>query len=280
MFKSYLCQSTCHLWVGHSPVACWSSWLSCCHHHWGSHQLIRKAWKLHWRNKSLGFKDLHGGSGTTALGLSAPPESASWLPCGLWPGLSIWSRSREQLWEELREEAQWSFPCTLDFQDVSHNPSNWDSLWDLVPMTRLISTWLPISNGDQSKGSHQFYSWVRHPLGCASWPWEVQKNGSLPPPRTIIAWQGAVGGISPTKNLPTGTTVWSISLQGSSAPSSGLKAVALGLTISRTGKHSGSTLAASMGLVWRCPTDVRIWRLSSLNIGLAGDYDRGQPLHL
>ena len=45
--------------------------------------------------------------------LSAPHQSASWLLCGLWPGLNVWSRGRDWFHEQLKEGAQWSSPSTL-----------------------------------------------------------------------------------------------------------------------------------------------------------------------
>ena len=70
------------------------------------------------------------------------------------------------------------------------------------------------------------------------------------------------------KDLPTVTSMQFNPLQGSVVPGSGLMAPAHVLIISRTGKHLGSTLAASMALVSNCPMDVRIHRLGSFDTGL------------
>ena len=86
-------------------------------------------------------------------------------------------------------------------------------------------------------------------------------------PRILIAWQRAVEDVSPTRSLPTITSMQSIALQGSVAPGLGMMAAAFGLIISRTGKHLGSTLAASMELVLKGPMDVRIQRPDSFVIG-------------
>ena len=51
------------------------------------------------------------------------------------------------------------------------------------------------------------------------------------------------------------------------APGSGLMVAIHVQTISRTGKNSGSTLAVSMVLVWKIPTDKMTQRLSSYDIG-------------
>ena len=57
------------------------------------------------------------------------------------------------------------------------------------------------------------------------------------------------------------------SLMGLHCPGSGFMAASHVLTIFRTGKHSGSTWAVSMVLVWKHPMDVRIQRLCSFDIG-------------
>ena len=57
-----------------------------------------------------------------------------------------------------RREHSKSLPPPSDFQDVSQNPSLGVAYRDLVPMIRLLPTWLPISEGD----------WRHHYQGCQS----------------------------------------------------------------------------------------------------------------
>ena len=131
-------------------------------------------------------------------------------------------------------------------------------------MSRLFSIQFPISKGDQRHLTILFE--------IGTFPWTcaltvtMSKRQKVAPPRTIIAWQRAVGGILPTRNLPTVTFMQSITLWGSFAPGLGLMDAAYVLTIFRTGKHSGSTFAASMVLVWKYAMDVRIQRPSSFDL--------------
>ena len=53
-------------------------------------------------------------------------------------------------------------PC--DFQDISCNSSMRVGYRDLVPMTRLLSTWLPISETDQRHLINSIQGW-EHPPG-------------------------------------------------------------------------------------------------------------------
>ena len=96
--------------------------------------------------------------------------------------------------------------------------------------------------------------------------------------RIIIAWQRAVGGISPIKNLLTATSVQFIPLQGSSAPGLGLMAATC-ILFPEPG-HSRSTLTVFMVLVWKCPMDMRIQRPSNFEMGPVDNWGRGQPPYL
>ena len=50
-------------------------------------------------------------------------------------------------------------PPPSNFQDVSHNPSMRVAYRDLVPMTRLFSIQLPISEGDQRHLANFLHGW-------------------------------------------------------------------------------------------------------------------------
>ena len=50
-------------------------------------------------------------------------------------------------------------PSPSDFQDVIHNSSMRIAYTDLVPMTRLFSTWLPISEGGQRHLANFIQGW-------------------------------------------------------------------------------------------------------------------------
>ena len=105
--------------------------------------------------------------------LSAPPESAGWLPHGLCPGLSIQSRGGDDSGSSSERELNDVCP-----QDMSHNALMRVVYRDLVPMTRLFSTWLPISEGNWR------VSLILFKGGTSPWTYTL-------PMRTSRRWKGA-----------------------------------------------------------------------------------------
>ena len=107
------------------------------------------------------------------------------------------SNSRSSSEKELNEV----HPPPSDFQDVNHNSSIRVAYRDLVPMTRLFSTWLPISEGNQMH-LPDFIQGCDILLDLCHDHENFKRQKGVPPLRTIIAWWKAAGGVSPTKNLP------------------------------------------------------------------------------
>ena len=128
---------------------------------------------------------------------------------------------------------------------MSHNCTMRVAYRDLVPIARLFSTQLPISEGHWRhlanfiQGSNISFDLHSDHENFKGWK-------EAPPPRTIIAWQRAVGSIVPTRNLPTVMFKQFILLWGSFAPRLGLMAATYVLTIFRTRKHLGSVHGACL----------------------------------
>ena len=101
------------------------------------------------RGNPSGSQDLLGGSGTTTSldhsRLPATPGSANQLPYRQWHGLSIWSWGREGLQEQLWRELNEVHPPPSDIQGMTCNASIGVSYRDLVPMSRLFATQVPMS---------------------------------------------------------------------------------------------------------------------------------------
>ena len=142
-------------------------------------------------------------------------------------------------------------PPPSDFQDVSHTPLMRIAYRDLIPKIRLFSSWLPISKGDQ-----------RHLV-------DLFKGGTSP--WTCAQTMRISKGWNTNKESACNYIHAVDSFTGLHCPGLGLMVVATSLTPSRIGKHSGSSSVVSMVVVWRCPMDVSIWRLSSFDIGPVDD---------
>ena len=115
-------------------------------------------------------------------------------------------------------------------------------------MTRLFSTQLPISEGDQ-RDIADFIQGENIPLDLHPDHENFMRMEGGASSKDYNCLAEGEGGVVPTRNQPAVIFMQSIPLWGSFAPWLGLMAAAHILTIFRTGKHSGSTLTASMVLV-------------------------------
>ena len=137
---------------------------------------------------------------------------------------------------------------------------------DQVPMTRLLSTWLPISEGDPRCHANFIQG---QDITLDLYPnhenFTRAKEGTSSKSYNCLA--EACGGVLLIRSLPKVISMQSIPGWGSSAPGLGLMTTACVPTVFRTGKHSESTLAASMMLASKCPMDVRLQRPSNFDTG-------------
>ena len=97
-------------------------------------------------------QELHGGSGTTTL-LDYPRLSAPLgLPADCLIASDLDSASEAEVERDFQSSSERELnevhPPSSYFQDMTHNPSMRVAYRDLVPMTRLFSTQLPICEGD------------------------------------------------------------------------------------------------------------------------------------
>ena len=145
---------------------------------------------------------------------------------------------------------------------------------DLVPISRLFSTWLPISERNQRHLAN-FIQKQDIPLDLCPDHENFKRTEGDTSSEDYNCLAESCRRHFTKKNLPAVTSMQSILLLESIVCGSGWMAAAHILPISRTWKHSGGSLAASMALVWKCPMDMRIQRLSSFNIGPVNNQDRG-----
>ena len=135
----------CHCWGGHY-LCCLSAWCWCCCDHQSSHQLLGGTQGVTPQSPGahVGIFAPHQITTNFLHPLAFPAECFSVSDEDLTSGTESESDSSKSSRNELGKV------CTppSDFQDVSRNPSLCVTYKDLVPMTRLFSTWLPISRVD------------------------------------------------------------------------------------------------------------------------------------